>query len=155
MIRFIRDLLAGRMFGHPIHAMLVHFPAALYPVTLVLDVLARVQRDGSFAAAGFYTATAAVAGAAGAALFGAIDYLKLDSANPAWLKASLHAGLNIVWASLFAVIFGLQLPHYPAVPPPSNALIILAGVGTVGMLFSNFLGGELVFRYGIGTRPEK
>src|SRR3989337_190643 len=33
------DLLRGRWLGHPLHPVLVHFPAAMWPLALILDLI--------------------------------------------------------------------------------------------------------------------
>ena len=33
--------------GRPLHPMLVHFPVALYPTSLVFDVLSHLSEDGN------------------------------------------------------------------------------------------------------------
>jgi len=38
--RVFRGLLQGRFLGHPIHVMLVHFPAGLLPFGFALDAMA-------------------------------------------------------------------------------------------------------------------
>ncbi|MGH7454868.1 MAG: DUF2231 domain-containing protein [bacterium] len=151
MSRFFRQLMRARMFGHPIHAMLVHFPSALFPVSLALDVLARLSGGSSFAVAAFYAIAGGLLGGAAAAVFGAMDYFRLPATHAAWKKASLHALLNFVWLMWFGVLFGLRLKQYPQIESATTIEIILSGVAVAGLLFSNFLGGELVFRHKLGV----
>jgi len=146
-----RDLIRGRFLGHPIHAMLVHFPSALFPVSLALDVIGLVSSDSSFASAAFYTLAAGLAGGAAAALFGAIDYFKIPSSHPAWLKATFHGGLNVIWLFSFAALFGARLKGYPEARIASAGAIIVTAILVIGVVVANFLGGELVFRHGIGA----
>lgn len=141
----------ARMFGHPIHAMLVHFPSALFPTSLALDVLARLGGGSSYAAAAFYAMAGGLLGGAAAAVFGAMDYFRLPATHAAWKKASLHALLNLVWLMWFGVLFGLRLKQYPQIELATTLAIILSGAAVAGLLFSNFLGGELVFRHQLGV----
>lgn len=155
MSHFFRELLRARMFDHPIHAMLVHFPSALFPVSLALDVLARFGGGSSFAVAAFYAMAGGLLGGVAAAVFGAMDYFRLPATHAAWKKASLHAFLNFVWLMWFGVLFGLRLKQYPQIELATTIEIILSGVAVAGLLFSNFLGGELVFRHKLGVIEEE
>ena len=155
MIGFISDLIKGRMFGHPVHAMLVHFPSALFPMTLVLQGIALFRHDTTFAAAGFYTLTGGLIGGIAALGFGVIDYFKIDTKNPAWKKASLHAICNSTWLTLFGIECGIILKHPANMYHVSAAEFIITVVCVAGMMVSNFFGGELVFHYGIGVFAEK
>ncbi len=151
MSRFFHQLLRARMFDHPIHAMLVHFPSALFPVSLALDVLARLGGGSAFAAAAFYAMAGGLLGGAAAVVFGAMDYFRLPATHAAWKKALLHALLNFVWLMWFGTLFGLRLKPYPLIESATTLEIILSGVAVAGLLFSNFLGGELVFRHKLGV----
>jgi len=155
MSRFFRQLLRARMFDHPIHAMLVHFPSALFPMSLALDALARFGGGSSFAVAAFYAMAGGLLGGVAAAVFGAMDYFRLPATHVAWKKASLHAFLNFVWLMWFGVLFGLRLKQYPQIELATTLEIILSGVAVAGLLFSNFLGGELVFRHKLGVIEEE
>lgn len=155
MAAFLRGLLRGRVFGHPIHAMLVHFPSALFPTGLTLDLLALILKQNLFPAGGFFCLAGGVIGGSAAALFGAIDYFRLPSTHPAWGKASLHALCNVVWLMLFGVLFILRIKQYPDFQPAGTGQMIFSTVGVAGLLFSNFLGGELVFRHKVGIAGEE
>ena len=151
MSHFFRELLRARMFGHPIHAMLVHFPSALFPMSLMLDVLARLGGGSAFAAAAFYAMAGGLLGGVAAAVFGAMDYFRLPATHVAWKKASLHALLNFVWLMWFGTLFGLRLKPYPQIELATTLEIILCSAAVAGLFFSNFLGGELVFRHKLGV----
>ena len=142
------------MFGHPIHAMLVHFPSALFPATLVFQAISLVNHDQSFALAGFYTLVGGLIGGAGALLFGVIDYFKIGTSDPAWKKASIHAVCNLTWLALLAIECGIIVKH-GSLANISRAEFIITLISVIGILFSNFLGGELVFHHGIGVFGER
>ncbi len=141
-----------RLFGHPIHAMLVHFPAALLPAGVMMDVASSLTGDVSLALAAFYTLVFGVITGACAALFGAIDYLSIPSTNPAWKTASAHGLLNAIWISAFAVIVGVRLRAFPHLPVSSALALVAEVILVIGILISNWLGGQLTFGYGIGAR---
>jgi uncharacterized membrane protein len=123
-------------------------------MSLALDVLARLGGGSAFAAAAFYTMAGGLLGGVAAAVFGAMDYFRLPATHAAWKKASLHALLNFVWLMWFGVLFGLRLKPYPQIELATTIEIILFGVAVAGLFFSNFLGGELVFRHKLGVIEE-
>jgi len=51
----------------------------------------------------------------------------------------------------FGVLFGLRLKPYPQIELATTIEIFLCGTAVTGLLFSNFIGGELVFRHKLGV----
>jgi len=151
----IEGLKQGKLFGHPIHSMLVHFPSALFPVSLVFDVLALLLHDVSLASAAFYMLAAGLVGGFASVIFGAIDYYRLPASHAAWNKASLHGLLNIIWICLFTVVLGLRMKQYPFFQIASPAELIFSTIGVLGLIFSNFLGGDLIFKHKLGFHEEE
>src|SRR5690348_7948551 len=111
--RFVSQLLRGRIAGHPIHSMLVHFPSALFPMTLIFDVISVCIQNNCLACAAFYCLAGGLFFGVIAACAGAIDYVRIPPNHNAWNKASLHALLNVTWIILFSIVFGLKLKHFP------------------------------------------
>lgn len=155
MSRFIGQILQGRFLGHPIHAMFVHFPAALFPVSFILDLLSFLNRSELFAASAWYATVGGVAGGLAAALFGTVDYVHIPAAHPAWKTASLHGLLNAVWLGAFGLKAALVIPTYPFIPTPSGASVTTTGCLIIGILVSNFLGGQVLFKYRVGLPEEQ
>lgn len=147
---FFTQLLRARIVGHPIHSMLVHFPSALFPMSLLFDILSVVMNNQCLACAAFYCMGGGLLLGLAAGCAGAIDYSHLPSTSPAWSKASLHALLNIVWIIFFSIVFGLKLKHYPTIIIANPIEIIISTVSVIGLIYSNYLGGDLVFRYKLG-----
>ncbi len=149
--RFVTDLCRGRLAGHPIHLMLVHFPSALFPTSLIFDAMGLILHKNSLAEAAFYSMAGGLLGGFAAALFGAVDYFKLAAENPAWRKASKHALLSLAWLLLFTTALGLRRGHYPDFELATWPQLILSTLGVFGLLFSNYLGGELVLKHRLGS----
>lgn len=154
MIRFIRNIINGRLFGHPVHMMLVHFPSALFPFSAVLALLAYIQTDNELALFNFYVICAAVVTGWTAMIFGIIDLMKLQENKPAFTTGLIHGSLNTLWLSVFTVIGGVQVKYYPDMPVPSLTVVIIELIVFLSMLYSNHLGGRLVLKFGSGTREE-
>lgn len=148
----LKQLLNGRFLGHPIHPMLVHFPTVLFPVSFLFDLAGIWTSGESFFAASFYCVGAGLGGGFMAALFGLIDYIKLTDREPLFRKASWHALLQFLVLMIFGIVFGLR---YEGISAPGLVELLVSGLGICLMLTGNYLGGDLVFRDGVGVYSEK
>lgn len=149
----LKELLAGRLFGYPLHPLLVHFPAALFPTSLLFDLLSLTTGEPTFVKVAFFTLVVGEAAAIAAAVAGAVDYFtKLVPGTAAFRVGTLHALLNIGILLLYGFNLGLRLGPALAVSrtPVSPLLLSLAGVAL--LTASNYLGGRLVYQYGVGVR---
>lgn len=133
--------------------MLVHFPSALYPFSLVMNFLFWLTKTEAYAAAGTYTLYGAIAMSTLALIYGMIDFLQLDPKSKAWKIAGLHALLNTTWFIIYAALLFYNVKHGHTSIVLSYLIIMT--LTTCGLIFSNFLGAELIIKYRIGIQPEK
>lgn len=150
MYKILHDFFQGRFLGHPIHAMLVHFPSAFFPATLLFDIAARLLNNSLYSLFAFYILGLGVISGIVAACFGAIDYVRLPPEHKAWKKASIHAVLNVIWLIIFGTIFGINMMNYPHIQVASISQLITLTFSVMGLLISNYLGGDLVFHHHVG-----
>lgn len=150
-IKFLKEILRGKLFRHPIHVMLVHFPSALFPTSFLFDLLAWLTEDALFSMFAFYALMIGILGGILASVFGAIEYFRLPHVHMAWQKASLHALLNIIWLFFFILFAWFRARYYPNIAIPTIFQLIALGACVFGLFYSNYLGGELVFRHKLGT----
>lgn len=148
----LRELIKGRLFGHPVHPMLVHFPSALFPVSFVFDLWGILGGDPVLFQASLYCMSIGLLGGLAAAVFGAIDYVKLTDRPSLFRKASWHAGIQVTVIMVFGTITGLRLQDYPDVPEPGTVQILVIGLAVVAMLIGNYKGGDLVYRDHVGIQ---
>lgn len=128
--------------------MLVHFPSALYPFSLVMEILSITSGNSIFAMTAFYSLLGGVGMSVVALIYGAIDFLQIDTRSPAWKIAGTHALLNVTWWIVFASLLFYQVKHPDT--PVAWVYVSIMGIATAGLLVSNYLGAELVIRYKIG-----
>jgi uncharacterized membrane protein len=134
--------------GRPLHPMLVHFPIALYPTSLVFDALSHLSEDGNpFVVGAFSLIVIALVVSALAVAAGFADFLPIENGTRTWRVAVLHMSVQLVTAGLFlanAVLRGrdLDVTATPAGP------IVLSAVGLLTLTTGAALGGELVYRHG-------
>lgn len=150
MSDFFNELKQARVAGHPVHSMLIHFPSALFPISLIFDVLSIWFKNPCLACASFYSLAAGLLFGLASVFVGAIDYAHLPSEHSAWNKASLHGLLSITWLIIFAIVFGLKLKQYPNIEPGTPMEIIISTIAVIGLIGSNYLGGDLIFRHKLG-----
>jgi uncharacterized membrane protein len=138
----------AKIFGHPVHPMLVVFPLGLFATSLVFDVIAAAGGGGTFSRAAFYMVAAGIIGGLLAAVFGAVDWLAIPAGTRAKRVGALHGIANVVVVALFIGSWGVR---YGAPDATLGTAVILSVIAIGVALFSGWLGGELVDRLGVGV----
>lgn len=136
---------------HPLHVVLVHFPSALYPFAFVMDALGYYFDAITYGISAYYALSGGYAFSCLAIVFGVIDYYKINTKHKGWQTASYHAGLNILWFFGFTILLKLRYNLFMENEITSIGLLIFFGLLNLGMFVSNYMGGELVFKYKIGV----
>jgi uncharacterized membrane protein len=140
-----------KIFGHPVHPMLVVFPLGLLSTAVVFDILYLAFRNTAFPTAAFYMIAAGVVGGLLAAIFGFVDWLGLRKDTRAKDVGAWHGLGNLVIVILFAISWLMRQAAPNFVP---NTLALLLSFGGVALaLVTGWLGGEMVYRLGIGVDP--
>ena len=81
----------------PLHPMLVHFPIALYPTSLVFDVLSHLSEDGNpFVRGAFTLIVVALVVSVLAIAAGFADFLPIENGTRTWRVAVLHMSVQLV-----------------------------------------------------------
>jgi uncharacterized membrane protein len=138
-----------KLLGHPIHPMLIVFPLGLLAIGVLFDIIRMFTGNDALAVVAFWNIAAGVVGGLLAALFGFIDWLNVPAGTRAKQVGLLHGGGNVVVVALFAVSWLLRLgePSYI----PSTLAFVLGIVAVLIALVTAWLGGELVYRLGVGV----
>jgi len=141
--------------GHPVHPMLIPFPLALWATSFVVDVLFYFLRHPTLLVISKFMLAAGCIGALAAAIPGFIDWLAIKNGEVK-KAANWHARLNVIALIVFAISFFLRLGSYSHLVGRKLTIpFLLSLVGVILITISGWLGGELVFRYGIGqTRDD-
>ena len=138
-----------KLFGHPVHPMLIVLPLGLLSAAVVFDVVRLVTDDPTFNAVAFWNIATGVVGGLLAAVFGAWDWTHIPSDTRAKRIGAMHGGGNVVVVTLFAISWFLRLgaDRYE----PSLLAYLLSFGGLVLATVTGWLGGELVDRLGVGV----
>jgi uncharacterized membrane protein len=138
----------AKVFGHPIHQMLIVFPLGLLGMAVIFDIIRLFDGSATLGVAAFPMIGAGVITGLVAALFGFIDWLAIPANTRAKSIGARHAVGNVVVVVLFAVSWWLRRGD-TAHPPTSAFVLALIGLGLA--LVTGWLGGELVDRLGVGV----
>jgi uncharacterized membrane protein len=140
----------AKLFGHPIHQMLIVFPLGLLAMALIFDIIHLASGNGYWSEIAYWMIAAGVISGLVAAPFGFIDWLAIPAGTRAKRIGALHGGGNLVVVVLYAASW---LMRRGAPQEPMMIAYVLSFAGGIIALFTGWLGGELVDRLSIGVDP--
>ncbi len=139
----------AKLFGHPVHPMLVVLPLGLFIMAVVVDVAFYVTGNGTLATVSYWNIAGGIIGGLAAALFGFIDWWAIPSGTRAKAIGLYHGLGNVVVVALFAASWWMRYEVGGSFP--SLAAMLVAAAGLVLGAVTAWLGGELVDRLGVGV----
>lgn len=149
-------MIRARIGGHPIHLMLVHFPAALYPMAAICSSWFFYTSDPL---PGYVSVFCIIAGAAMAwiaALFGLWEAAFVSLKQTKVISTIVwHASINGSVTILFTIWAVQTWKTYPELIKDSGLTLSLKWTAVALLLFGNFFGGKLVLKYGVGSDDNK
>lgn len=137
---------AVAVVGHPIHAMLVHFPIALVIATLGADLLFWYTADPFWLRTGLWAAGFAFLSGVAASVVGTAELLLVKGIRIR-VASWTHAVAAMTLVAIAGANWGLRIVDPDAVLPHGLGLSVLAAIFT-GL--AGWHGGKLVFDHGIG-----
>lgn len=140
----------ARIGGHPIHPMLVPFPIVCFTGALVTDIVYAETARMQWANFSVWLLTAGLVMSVFAALAGIIDFFgdrRVRDLRAAWIHGAGNA-IAVVLAIVNAFVHSRDA--YTSVAPTG---LILSALVVLILLVTAWLGGELVYRHGVGMRP--
>jgi uncharacterized membrane protein len=138
----------AKLFGHPIHQMLIVFPLGLLATAVAFDVVALARSQGYWSELAFWMIAAGVVTGLLAAPFGFIDWLAIPSGTRAKRIGAVHGLGNVLIVLLFATSW---LMRRDAPAAPEQAALALSFLAGGAALITGWLGGELVDRLSVGV----
>ena len=138
----------AKLFGHPIHQMLVVFPFGLLAMALVFDVLFLTTGDRYWVQVSYAMIAAGLLTGFLAAPFGFIDWLAIPADTRAKRVGALHGAGNLFVLVLYAMSWAQRGAE---ASDPSPMAFVFSFAGGLIALFTGWLGGELVDRLGVGV----
>jgi len=139
----------ARIAGHPLHPALVHFPIGLWLAAVLWDVVGLWRAEPLWAEMSYWCLALGLVAALPVIATGMIEFFALRSDHPAINTATAHMMAMAGAAALFGTSWVLRAKAGIATAPTSLALS-LSLVAAVVLAVGGWLGGTLVYRYGIG-----
>jgi uncharacterized membrane protein len=142
-------------YGHPFHPILVTIPIGAWVASFVFDWISRLAaRPAVFSEGAYWLIAIGLIGAAAAAIFGALDFIRIPRATPAFRTALLHAFINTVVIGVQTFNFVARSDSFRDVEGTPIGLVALSGVALVWLGVSGWLGGKLSYHYGVRVADE-
>lgn len=142
----------AKVAGHPLHPMIVPFPIAFLVSALVTDIGYLNTGSDGWATASMWMLGAGISMALLAAVLGLTDFLgdrKIRMHRAAWL----HMVGNVIAVAVAAVNFYLRATG-DAAAAIAPAGVTLSAAVVVILLFTGWMGWELVYRHRTGVSEE-
>ena len=132
--------------GHPLHVMLIPLPLGLWIFSWVADLIYISGWGGeAWRLVAFYTLSGGVVGALLAAIPGYLDFRSLT--DPHLKKIGIwHMTLNLTIVALYVVNVWIR-----AADLSWEGGFVLSTLGVILLGISGWLGGELVYKHGVGV----
>jgi uncharacterized membrane protein len=138
----------AKLFGHPIHQILIVFPLGLLATAVMFDVISLVSGNLRWTDMAFYLIGTGIVTGLIAAVFGAIDYAAIPDDTRAKRIGILHGVGNVLVVLLF---LGSWFLRWDDTITPGALAYSLSFAGAGLSLITGWLGGELVGRLGVGV----
>jgi len=139
---------------HPLHPMLIPIPIACFLLTLIGDLAYAGTQNLFWYVFSTWTMGIGIIGGLLAAIPGLIDYVTVVPQGLAKRQATTHMLLNVGIVALFILNLGLRLFTTAATGGLWTLSLTLTIIGVLALLYSGWLGGELVFRHRIGVEER-
>ena len=140
----------AKLFGHPLHPMLIVFPLGLLTMSVIFDGIGLVSGNGHWHESAFWMIGAGVIGGLLAAVPGVIDWWAIPFGTRAKAVGMWHGLGNVAVTALFAIAWLLRRGQ-PSPVDPGAIPIVLAFIAIGIAMVTGWLGGELVDRLGVGV----
>jgi uncharacterized membrane protein len=138
-----------KLFGHPIHPMLIVLPLGLFLGAIIIDTIYLFSGGINLPAVSYFNISLGILGGLLAAVFGFTDWLALPANTRAKQIGGWHGVGNVVVVLMFAISWWFRRADVNFVPS-QLALIFSYSAIVLGALTA-WLGGELVFRLNVGV----
>jgi uncharacterized membrane protein len=151
-MNFFKELSKGKLAGHPIHVMVIHFPLALFPVSFLFDLVYYKSGDPAFSVMSFYCMAIGLGGSYVAAIFGIIDLLNIGKDTEILKKALIHAGITTTVVFCYTILVALRYKHIDFTGASPRLFMGLNLFLNIILIVGAHYGGDLIFRHKVGVK---
>lgn len=147
-------VLAG-LYGHPVHPALIPIPIGAWTAAAIFDVGSYVVDDPGFLVRGAtWLIVIGIIGALTAGMAGFLDMMVIPTRTRAYRTVLWHLSLNLSAVLVFTVD-ALVHRDLDLSDPVGVGPLLLTMLGLLVMGSGAFLGGELVFHWGVRVAHEE
>ena len=137
--------------GHPLHAPFTHFPLALWVAAFLGDLVHAGWGGEFWRAFSFWNIAFGMGFGIVTATTGFYDLMKIPDGKSGALRTGMfHMGAMLTAFCLFGASLYFHRETPAAEPWRPLPGLLLSGSGTLVLLFGGWLGGQLVYRHGVG-----
>jgi uncharacterized membrane protein len=145
------DFLQGKWLKHPLHPALVHIPTSLWPAAFLFDLLSQFRAENIFVQLSFFAISLGLIVALLAIPTGYADWTEIRREKPAWKLGIIHMILNLMVSALWAINLWLRAGSFQTATSTPLGLVALSTLATLLLLVSGYLGGRMIYAYGISV----
>lgn len=139
-----------RIFGHPVHPMLVHFPIAFWTLATVAYAATMLSFAGPTHVIAVFANVVALVMTLPAAVAGLMEWRSIAEGSKALRVASLHMMIMLSAWTMFVVALILPMLATLSTSARSVGAGICAFIGFGLLSAGGWLGGRLVYEFGVG-----
>ncbi len=151
-----KELLQGRFMNHPLHPLFVHLPVGAWVASLICDIFSLLTDNSLLASASYYCIIIGCVGALIAVIPGFAEFVDLPKDSVTRRIATTHMLLNASVTILFFVNFFVRRSGSGGPPFSVTAGDLIMSIISITLLgVSGYLGGLLVYDYGVGQKRQK
>ncbi len=139
-----------KVFGHPMHPILTHFPMAMLSITIVWDITGLVTKQDLWWEISFWSMAVGLAIGVLALLTGLMDSVSIPKEGPEERIMTSHMYAMLCATGIYLCELFVRMGH---IVPSGSRLILaltLSFIGLITMIIGGWYGGELVYRYHVG-----
>jgi uncharacterized membrane protein len=136
-----------------IHPAFIHFPIALILVSFLCDLCGYISRSSSLRSAAWWTLFAAGGFGIVAALTGFWDmqHVPMDDTDSTYVDFHMWVGIASLFAAVVLIVWrGMFFKRREVI---TCAYLTASSLVVALVLFQGWIGGELVYSYGVGVAP--
>lgn len=135
-----------------LHPLLVHFPIALLLASVALDWAGLIWKGKGFDRAGWHTLLLGLVATVLTLITGLLAARDVPAGSPALATLNTHRALGIATLVVFALQAACHVRSKGVYSSGKRALHTLVQIGGVALIVAvGYLGGELVYSYGVGV----
>jgi uncharacterized membrane protein len=138
---------------HTLHPAIVHFPVALLLCALLAELVWLWRKADFWRDMAFWLLLGGTLGTGAAALTGGWAEDSLTMSNTLHEAVEQHETIGYILVWLYACLLVWKILRRQTMPAAENRIFLGALlVATVLLVYSGWLGGELVYEYGAGVK---